>query len=105
MIILVLDLGQWNIETMRHSINCFFGVPLMDSSNFGKNAKYCLTQTFNSLDLLLQWGMIFNMSKQEGVQKNKKRVEVLVSCFLCKKPVLNEMLLWKFPKGEGTLCS
>ena len=50
--------SYYRLRTMRNRDNEAFNkllhsVPLMDSSNFGKNAKYCIAQTFNSLDLLL----------------------------------------------------
>ena len=69
---ILLDLGLWKIGTMRHSVNISIGALLTDSSTFGKNANYHLTQTFNRLDL---------RPNRRGCDKNEIRMELLVSFF------------------------
>ena len=55
---------KWDSEALNKLLDWS---PFDDSSTFVKNAKYYLTQTFNSLDTLLKGGMIFTMPKQEGL--------------------------------------
>ena len=83
----------------------------MNFSTFGKNSKYYLTQTSNSLDPpppppLIRRNDFYDVQTRGIAKKvNKNGVEVLVSYFSCNISVLSETSLRKLSEGEGTSCS